>query len=65
MACVVMAVIITMSLVLAPSWLRRRTDHHHLRPTAEWYFFFLFEVLRVIKPSNLTPLATIGCRRSR
>src|ERR687893_374165 len=29
-------------------------------PRPEWYFFFLFEVLRVIKPSVLTPLATIG-----
>ena len=26
----------------------------------EWYFFFLFELLRVIKPPELTPLATIG-----
>jgi menaquinol-cytochrome c reductase cytochrome b/c subunit len=29
-------------------------------PRPEWYFFFLFELLRVIKPSTLTPLATIG-----
>lgn len=29
-------------------------------PRPEWYFFFLFEVLRVIKPPELTPLATIG-----
>ena len=29
-------------------------------PRPEWYFFFLFEVLRVIKPSELVPLATIG-----
>ncbi len=29
-------------------------------PRPEWYFFFLFELLRVIKPSALTPLATIG-----
>jgi mono/diheme cytochrome c family protein len=29
-------------------------------PRPEWYFFFLFEVLRVIKPSSLTPLAAIG-----
>lgn len=29
-------------------------------PRPEWYFFFLFEVLRVIKPAALTPLATIG-----
>ena len=29
-------------------------------PRPEWYFFFLFEVLRVIKPAVLTPVATIG-----
>src|SRR5512134_5747 len=29
-------------------------------PRPEWYFFFLFEVLRIIKPSVLTPVATIG-----
>jgi len=29
-------------------------------PRPEWYFFFLFEVLRIIRPPELTPLATIG-----
>ena len=29
-------------------------------PRPEWYFFFLFELLRVIKPPTLVPLATIG-----
>jgi menaquinol-cytochrome c reductase cytochrome b/c subunit len=29
-------------------------------PRPEWYFFFLFEILRVIKPYELVPLATIG-----
>src|ERR671920_1824825 len=29
-------------------------------PRPEWYFFFLFELLRVIKPAILTPLATVG-----
>jgi menaquinol-cytochrome c reductase cytochrome b/c subunit len=29
-------------------------------PRPEWYFFFLFELLRVIKPAELTPMATIG-----
>jgi menaquinol-cytochrome c reductase cytochrome b/c subunit len=28
-------------------------------PRPEWYFFFLFELLRVIKPPALVPLATI------
>src|SRR6478672_6513037 len=29
-------------------------------PRPEWYFFFLFEVLRVLKPPYLVPIATIG-----
>jgi menaquinol-cytochrome c reductase cytochrome b/c subunit len=29
-------------------------------PRPEWYFFFLFELLRVIKPPELVPLAAIG-----
>jgi menaquinol-cytochrome c reductase cytochrome b/c subunit len=29
-------------------------------PRPEWYYFFLFELLRVIKPAILTPLATVG-----
>jgi menaquinol-cytochrome c reductase cytochrome b/c subunit len=29
-------------------------------PRPEWYFFFLFEVLRVIKPPVFTQFATIG-----
>ena len=29
-------------------------------PRPEWYFFFLFELLRVIKPPELVPVATIG-----
>ncbi|HEX5894542.1 MAG TPA: c-type cytochrome, partial [Solirubrobacterales bacterium] len=29
-------------------------------PRPEWYFFFLFELLRVLKPPWLTPIATIG-----
>ena len=29
-------------------------------PRPDWYFFFLFEVLRVIKPPVFTPMATIG-----
>jgi menaquinol-cytochrome c reductase cytochrome b/c subunit len=61
MACVVMAVIITMSLVLGAelgSKANPTTTTYVPRP--EWYFFFLFEVLRVIKPPSLAPLATIG-----
>ena len=29
-------------------------------PRPEWYFFFLFELLRVVKPPALTLMATIG-----
>ena len=29
-------------------------------PRPEWYFFFLFELLRVLKPPELVPIATIG-----
>jgi menaquinol-cytochrome c reductase cytochrome b/c subunit len=61
MACVVMAVIITMSLVLGAelgSKANPTTTSYVPRP--EWYFFFLFEVLRVLKPPSLVPLATIG-----
>src|SRR4029078_12314188 len=29
-------------------------------PRPEWYFFFLFELLRIIKPAELGPLATTG-----
>jgi ubiquinol-cytochrome c reductase cytochrome b subunit/menaquinol-cytochrome c reductase cytochrome b/c subunit len=61
MACLVMACIITMSLVLGAelgSKANPTTTTYVPRP--EWYFFFLFEVLRVIKPPSLVPLATIG-----
>ncbi len=61
MACVVMAVIIAMSLVLGAelgSKANPTTTTYVPRP--EWYFFFLFELLRVIKPPSLVGLATIG-----
>ena len=29
-------------------------------PRPEWYFFFLFELLRVVKPPELVFVATIG-----
>jgi len=61
MAVVVMIVIITMSIVLGAE-LGPKADPTTTTyvPRPEWYFFFLFEVLRVIKPPLLTPLATIG-----
>jgi menaquinol-cytochrome c reductase cytochrome b/c subunit len=61
MACVVMAVIITMSLVLgAELGPKPNPATTTYVPRPEWYFFFLFEVLRVIKPPSLVPLAAIG-----
>ena len=61
MACFVLLSIILMSLTfgaeLGPKADPTTTTYV---PRPEWYFFFLFEVLRVIKPAVLTPLATIG-----
>jgi menaquinol-cytochrome c reductase cytochrome b/c subunit len=61
MACVVLTVIITMSLLfgaeLGPKADPTTTTY---TPRPEWYFFFLFELLRVVKPPELVFLATIG-----
>lgn len=61
MACFVMLTIILMSLIfgaeLGPKADPTTTTYV---PRPEWYFFFLFELLRVIKPAVLVPLATIG-----
>jgi quinol-cytochrome oxidoreductase complex cytochrome b subunit len=61
MAVIVMAVIITMSIVLGAE-LGPKADPTTTTyvPRPEWYFFFLFELLRIIKPPQLVPLATIG-----
>jgi hypothetical protein len=61
MACIVMFVIILLSLILGAE-LGPKADPTTTTyvPRPEWYFFFLFEVLRVIKPAVLVPLATIG-----
>jgi menaquinol-cytochrome c reductase cytochrome b/c subunit len=61
MAVVVMASIIVMSIVLGAE-LGPKADPTTTTytPRPEWYFFFLFELLRVIKPPELVPLATIG-----
>lgn len=61
MACVVMVAIIVLSLVLGAelgSKANPTTTTYVPRP--EWYFFFLFELLRVIKPPSLVQLATVG-----
>jgi menaquinol-cytochrome c reductase cytochrome b/c subunit len=61
MACVVMAVIITLSLLLgAGQGPKANPTTTSYVPRPDWYFFFLFELLRVIKPPSLTQLATIG-----
>jgi menaquinol-cytochrome c reductase cytochrome b/c subunit len=61
MACVVMAVIITLSLVLgAGQGPKPNPTTTSYVPRPDWYFFFLFELLRVVKSPSLTQLATIG-----
>ncbi|MFL5893747.1 MAG: c-type cytochrome [Thermoleophilaceae bacterium] len=61
MACIVMVVIIVMSIVLGAE-LGPKADPTSTTyvPRPEWYFFFLFELLRVIKPPALVFIATIG-----
>ena len=61
MALIVVAVIIAMSLILgAEQGPKADPTTTTYVPRPEWYFFFLFEVLRVIKPPELVPIATIG-----
>lgn len=61
MALVVVLVIATMSIVLgAEQGPKADPTTTTYVPRPEWYFFFLFELLRVIKPPELVPLATIG-----
>src|SRR5919112_5062626 len=61
MACVTLGVIITMSILfgaeLGPKADPTTTTY---TPRPEWYFFFLFELLRVVRPPELVFLATIG-----
>jgi len=61
MACVVLASIIAMAIVLGAE-LGPKVDPTTTTytPRPEWYFYFLFEVLRVVKPPSLVPLAAIG-----
>src|SRR5213082_2719078 len=61
MACVVMLVIILMSLTLGAE-LGPKADPTSTTyvPRPEWYYFFLFELLRVIKPPALVFIATVG-----
>ena len=61
MACLVLLIIILMSVILGAE-LGPKADPTTTTytPRPEWYFFFLFELLRVIKPPELVALATIG-----
>ena len=62
MACVVMAVIILLSLMFGAE-LGPKADPTSTTyvPRPDWYFFFLFEVLRVMRNvPKFTPMATIG-----
>src|ERR1700748_1086174 len=61
MACIVMLTIILMSLIFGAE-LGPKADPTTptYGPRPEGSFFFLFELLRVIKPAELVPLATIG-----
>ncbi len=61
MGCLVIAIIITLSIVLgAELGPKANAATTTYTPRPEWYFFFLFELLRVIKPPNFVGLATIG-----
>jgi ubiquinol-cytochrome c reductase cytochrome b subunit/menaquinol-cytochrome c reductase cytochrome b/c subunit len=60
MAAITLLVIIVMTLVLGAE-LGPKADSTTTTfvPRPEWYFFFLFELLRVIKPPEATVLATV------
>ena len=61
MACIVLLVIIAMAVILGAE-LGPKADPTSttVTPRPEWYFFFLFELLRIIKPPELVFVATIG-----
>jgi menaquinol-cytochrome c reductase cytochrome b/c subunit len=61
MALIVVLVIAVMAIVLgAEQGPKADPTTTTYVPRPEWYFFFLFEILRVIKPPELVPIATIG-----
>ena len=61
MAAIVLFVIIAMAIILGAE-LGPKADPTTTTytPRPEWYFFFLFELLRVVKPPELVVLATVG-----
>jgi menaquinol-cytochrome c reductase cytochrome b/c subunit len=61
MALIVVAMIMALSLILgAEQGPKADPTTTTYVPRPEWYFFFLFELLRVIKPPELVPIATVG-----
>ena len=61
MALIVVGLICVMSVVLgAEQGPKADPTTTTYVPRPEWYFFFLFELLRVLKPPALVPMATIG-----
>jgi menaquinol-cytochrome c reductase cytochrome b/c subunit len=61
MAAITLGVIIAMAILfgaeLGPKADPTTTTY---TPRPEWYFFFLFELLRVVKPAELVVIATVG-----
>jgi menaquinol-cytochrome c reductase cytochrome b/c subunit len=61
MASITLGVIIAMAIIfgaeLGPKADPTTTTY---TPRPEWYFFFLFELLRVVKPAELVVIATVG-----
>ncbi|MFT3954765.1 MAG: hypothetical protein QM722_10365 [Piscinibacter sp.] len=61
MMLIVAAVLVVMSIVMgAEQGPKADPTTTTYTPRPEWYFFYLFELLRVIKPPALVPVATIG-----
>jgi menaquinol-cytochrome c reductase cytochrome b/c subunit len=61
MASITLFVIIAMAIILGAE-LGPKADPTTTTytPRPEWYFFFLFELLRVVKPAELVVIATVG-----
>jgi ubiquinol-cytochrome c reductase cytochrome b subunit/menaquinol-cytochrome c reductase cytochrome b/c subunit len=61
MACITLGVIIALAVILGAGELANKADPTTVTytPRPEWYFYFLFELLRVIKPPSLVVFATV------
>jgi len=61
MAAITLFLIIAMAIILGAA-LGPKADPTTTTytPRPEWYFFFLFELLRVVKPAELVVIATVG-----